>query len=214
QFWTFGRAAGDTPNLPTVALHAYALPLQKRLMDLLAESTPALAAKIAALAAIQPVDLQETIRELRGIARADGRLAAYLLQRLDGTDLVPEGRRRLRALIQMYGGPDSRYLNYYGPARTIRTIPYHRIVPQPDEYHGSVAGLDDDVAEAVAGKVVFVGFSESRQPEQQDAFFSVFSERSGQKLSGVEIGATAFANLLDGTSIRPLALPAHWLVVF
>src|SRR5690606_21970422 len=107
QFWTFGRPAGDTPNLPAVALHASALPLQQRLMDVLAESKPALAAR---LAAIPPVNLQETIRELRGMTRADEHLAGYLLQHLDGTDLLPEDRRRLRALMQMYGGPDSRYL--------------------------------------------------------------------------------------------------------
>jgi adenylate cyclase len=52
--------------------------------------------------------------------------------------------------------------------------------------------------------VVFVGFAEREQSEQQDEFISVYSESSGLSLSGVEIGATAFANLLTTTAVRPL----------
>jgi adenylate cyclase len=108
------------------------------------------------------------------------------------------------ALIDMYGGPDSRYLNFYGPARIIRTIPYHEVL----------AETWDPTAAGLQGKAVFVGFSERHQPEQQDAFYSAYSQRSGVNLSGVEIGATAFANLLDGQSVRPLSIPAHLAVVF
>jgi adenylate cyclase len=61
--------------------------------------------------------------------------------------------------------------------------------------------------------MVFVGGAEPRQSEQQDDFHSVFSQQTGANLSGVEIGATAFANLLEGRSIVPLAMPAHLLLV-
>jgi adenylate cyclase len=203
QFWTFGRAAGDTPNLPATALHAYALPLQDALVRLLIDARPELGEALAGLPSGPTVNLQDTIRELRGSVRAHGLLGADLARRVEQGSETPERLRRLRALAALYTGPDSRYLNYYGPARTITTIPYHHAAPQ----------LAEGIAEAVAGKVVFVGFSERRQPEQQDAFISVFSERSGRNLSGVEIGATAFANLLDGTTLRPLPLPAHWVAV-
>ncbi|MBN1240311.1 MAG: adenylate/guanylate cyclase domain-containing protein [Gammaproteobacteria bacterium] len=205
QFWTFGRAAGNTPNLPAAVLHAYALPLQRLFLDLLGEARPQLASRIEALAADPASSLQDVIRELRDAASRDERLGVDLRALVDRTTgLSARQRQLLRALVGLYGGPDSRFLNFYGPARTVTTIPYHRVAPR----------LEAGVAEAVTGKVVFVGFSESRQPEQQDAFFSVFSQRSGQNLSGVEIGATAFANLLDGSSIRPLRLPTQWLVVF
>ena len=45
--------------------------------------------------------------------------------------------------------------------------------------------------------MVFVGFSEKfHQAEQTDSFDTVFSQADGLKLSGVEIAATMFANLL------------------
>src|SRR5690606_19719764 len=114
------------------------------------------------------------------------------------------GDALLRALIELYGGADSRYLNYYGPPRTIETIPFHEAL------HADVAAL----RELVAGRVVFVGFSEGRRPsQQQDVFVSVFSDDSGRRLAGVEVGATLFANLLRLEPITPLPLPLHWAVV-
>ncbi len=106
----------------------------------------------------------------------------------------------LRVLLDVYSGEGSRYLNYYGPARTLRTIPY-------DQVENGAGGLD------VAGKMVFVGFSETRQPEQQDDFNSVFSLQTGVNLSGVEVGATAFANLIDSRSLRPLPMWLHLSLV-
>jgi adenylate cyclase len=55
------------------------------------------------------------------------------------------------------------------------------------------------------GKAVFVGFSEQFQPEQKDGFYTVFSRPDGLDMSGVEIAATAFANLLEGRSVLPPA---------
>ena len=49
-------------------------------------------------------------------------------------------------------------------------------------------------------KVVFVGFSGATQPEQdivRDDYHTVFSNPNGLFISGVEIAATAFANLLE-----------------
>ena len=103
----------------------------------------------------------------------------------------------------MYAGAESRYLHYYGPPRTIHTIPFHELL---------MAG-PTELAE-LRGRAVFVGYSERRQPEQQDEFYSVFTQRSGQALSGVEIGATAFANLLRGEAVQPLSIPAHLLTLF
>jgi adenylate cyclase len=55
------------------------------------------------------------------------------------------------------------------------------------------------------GKVVFIGFSEQLQPEQKDGFYTVFSQKDGLDVSGVEIAATAFGNLLEGRSLNPLS---------
>ena len=57
-------------------------------------------------------------------------------------------------------------------------------------------------AGGLAGRVVFVGQSELINLHE-DGFVTVFSRADGVDLSGVEIAATAFANLLDGRLLEP-----------
>jgi adenylate cyclase len=191
QFWTFGRGADGTASLPAVAVQAYLRDELPAFEALLLRLRPALAAPLQAAA--ESPELQSRMRALRGILQADPAIVGEARAALDRT--APDAAA-LVVMLDLYGGPNSRYLNYYGPPRTIRTLSYDRVIREPRELE-------------VAGKTVFVGFSEPRQPEQRDAFYSVFSQRSGVNLSGVEIGATAFANLLERRSIAPLAMPLH-----
>jgi adenylate cyclase len=206
QFWTFGRAEGNTPTLPVAVLQAVALPVLGEFVDLLIAVRPSLAPYAEGLRRQKrPGGLEHTIRKLEDAFRRDRRLGEELAAAIASRDLPPERRRLLDALVGVYSGADSRYLNYYGPARTIETVPYRDVLD----------GLSTrELAKLFRGKAVFVGLSEVEQPEQQDWFFSVFSQSSGQNLSGVEIAATAFENLLDGSAVRPIALPLHWLLVF
>ena len=63
------------------------------------------------------------------------------------------------------------------------------------------------------GKAVFVGLSEVLLAERKDSFYTVFSKANGTFIAGVEISATAFANLLANTPVKPIGLPAHILVL-
>jgi adenylate cyclase len=202
QFWTFGRAADGTPSLPVAAVQAHLREAYAPLREVLVASAPELANALpetwAAVAADR--NLAGVMRSIRSAFEADGSLLKRALARLDAASLEPELSKRLALLLELYGGPNSLYLNYYGPARTIRTIPYDAVLKSPTT-------LD------VAGKTVFVGYSEPRQPDQRDFFHSVFSQRTGINLSGVEIGATAFANMLERNSLVPLGRLAHLLLV-
>jgi adenylate cyclase len=68
----------------------------------------------------------------------------------------------------------------------------------------------------VRGKAVFVGLSAHTGAEQKDGVNTVFSLPNGLDLSGVEIAATAFGNILEGRSVEPapagaqLALAIGW----
>jgi len=203
QAWTFGRADG-TPSLPAVTLHAYALPQHGRLLTLLIESRPALVSELGeiGLDAVARDGLQEVMRRLRSLFLADPSLGMDLERRLADW---PESRenRALRALVALYAGGNGRYLRFYGPAGTIDTIPYHDVLDADPE----------TLRRRLADRAVFVGYSEKRRSEQQDFFDSVFSERSGQRLSGVEIGATAFANLLHREPVRPLPWLEGWVLI-
>ncbi len=54
--------------------------------------------------------------------------------------------------------------------------------------------------------MVFVGFSDLYDPGQPDRFYTVFTREDGVDLSGVEIAATSFANLLTNRSLTPVDL--------
>jgi len=86
-------------------------------------------------------------------------------------------------------------LNLYGPARTITTIDIQHLLRNPEA-----------VANKIKDAVVFVGFSARYQPEEQDGYYTVFTDEDGLDIAGVELGATAYANLRDGTFLRELNL--------
>jgi adenylate cyclase len=194
QFWTFGRGPGDSATLPAVALAAYLPVAHERLVEEVrphvAESAMALPTDLAPLIG----NLQEQMAALRAAFRADPELGRQLRLQADPADE--------QVLLDLYTGPDSRYLNYYGPPRTVPTWTYHEVLRRLDE---------GGVFEVLRGRVVFVGFSESHQPEQQDSFHSVFTDSRGLHLSGVEIAATALLNLLHRQEVRPLSVHGQWL---
>ncbi|WP_026600394.1 CHASE2 domain-containing protein [Methylomonas sp. 11b] len=92
---------------------------------------------------------------------------------------------------------DSRYLNYYGPPRTLRMESY------ADVYEGKVEDLQ--------GKVIFVGRANRQfSPGKSDFFPTPYSDSRTGKMAGVEIMATQFANLLEDSFIE---IPAPgWLI--
>ena len=105
----------------------------------------------------------------------------------------------IKALAGLYSGGDSRYLNFYGPPGTIPNIPYNAVIK------GGTATFPSSELD-FTGKVVFVGFSDLYDPGQPDRFYTVFTNDDGVDLSGVEIAATGFANLLTDSSLRPSSL--------
>jgi adenylate cyclase len=205
QYWTFKAGAGDQPTLPVVALHVFALDAHAPFVELLEQVSPEQARglprdrdRIAASG-----HAEELVRQLREVFLQEPRAEPAMreaLRRLPAGPADARHRRMLTALLGLYAGPASHYLNFYGPPRTITTIPYHRLVARARE--GAAATVDLDLR----GKAVFVGASERLQPHQRDGFYTVFSQSSGLDLSGVEIAATAFANLLEGLPLRPLPL--------
>ena len=109
-------------------------------------------------------------------------------------------RRLLERLVRLYAGPDSPYLDFYGPPRTIPTIPYDRALARLAARDG---GLD------VRGKAVFIGLSSHTGAEQRDGVNTIFSEPNGLDLSGVEVAATAFANIAEARAVEPASARAE-----
>lgn len=210
EYWTFKTEAGDAPTLPIVAFQVFHLGLYDDLVALLRRVDPSRTAKLPHLAtAITATErVEKAVGAVRELFRMDPALADRMLDSIERDNAGIERWKGapLRALIRMYGSPDSEYLNFYGPPETITTIPYHEIVRRGSE--GGQSGID------LRGKAVFVGSSGSGFLPQRDAFHTVFSGPSGRDISGVEIAATAFANLVQEMPVRPLSPPALAAVVF
>jgi len=201
QFWTFGRASDDMPALPVVALQAHLLPHYEEFVALVERVRPSATAKWpqtrAALQAQR--ELESTMTAIRRTFLNDAGLGGAAKLELERGKYAAPAATALKVLLDVYAGPGSRFLNFYGPARGVRTLPY-------DQALNGTGG-------EVAGALLIVGLSESRQPEQQDDFISVFSQSTGVNLSGAELGATAVANLLEGRALAPLSIPLQGVLI-
>lgn len=205
QFWTFKPECGDAPTLPAVAYQLHALDLYPELRRLLArvgaQGLADLPGGVDALLA--GPGLVETMRRLRGTFLAQPRLYPAALAAVRVMDGRPAAERaRLAGLLDLYGSTHSRYLKYYGPPATVEPLSFERVL-----------AMDDSQIQRLRGKAVFVGVAAVRESEQEDVFYTAYPGW-GQDLlvSGVEIAATAYANLLRNESIRPLG-PAGLLVL-
>jgi adenylate cyclase len=196
QSWTFGRGSDDLPSLPVVALQVHLLPYYDDFVSLVERARPGTTTgwPQTAAAVREQRELEVTVTKIRRSFQTDGALRAAAERELARGGHARNAAVALEVLLDVYAGPGSRFLNFYGPARSVPTLPYDH----------ALQGSGDI---SVDGKIVLVGLSEPRQPEQQDDFISVFSQSTGVNLSGVELAATAVANLLEQRTLALLPLP-------
>ena len=201
QFWSFTSSLGNAPTLPAVALQAYTRPALGVLEAAFKRAEVPVGANFldAPLADVAREDLVAFMKSLRqdmkGRPDIAGRVRA-VLEKEPREDRVVQPRRFAQALLGLYSGGDSWYLNYYGPAGTIPIIPADKIL--------NSSATADSEQDAIAGKVVFVGAAGQGRVRHGDDFQTVFSQENGIDLGGAEIAATAFLNLLTSRPLIPL----------
>lgn len=214
QYWTYKETVEDKATLPVAAFQIYCLGVYDRFIRLLRQTAPLHAGRL-------PKDSEEVL-ESGGVDRVIKMNRAFfadnpsyvqrMIEKLATSQSMEHGlhdREVLLSLLNFYARTDSSlYLNFYGPPGTFTTVPFYRLVKlgeQPDPKHS----LPD-----MRGKAVFVGLSELLRPEQKDGFYTVYSQSNGVNLSGVEIAATAFANLLENMPVEPLPAGLQIAVIF
>ena len=185
--WVQLRDDADRPMLPFAALQYYRY---DELIVSLQRSRPDFAARFPASRTElgSPPELEMILEALRSEFVADPALGTELTAEIRE---APEG---WRSIVDINSGSNFLrgnrvYLNYYGPPRTIETVPYQ------DAIGGRFNPGD------LAGKAVFVGYSALQQPGQRDTFPFIYTV-DGFQISGVEIAATAFSNLLNETYLK------------
>jgi signal transduction histidine kinase/CheY-like chemotaxis protein len=192
-FWAFLGAPDDRPTLPALAVHARGLRREEAWQRMFHEASGGIVGRT--------IRIDDASRVLRRRGRTGTSLDAFLPGAVIGA-IEPSGGAKTEtlkdAVRRLYAGPDTYYLNFYGPAGTIRHIPYAQVLAADDQgSRGNGPDLD--------GVAAFVGSSELGKPVQADHYRTVFTRDDGVEMSGAEIAATAYANLLTGSTLRPLA---------
>jgi len=208
NYWPFQTGAGDSPTLPTVGFQLFSMPVYDDFVQLMEKANPGLAGKLPSKgdAALETLGVKGLIGTTRQVFVNDPSLADKMILALNQskTDASDAKKYRLlKSLIKLYSGPNRLYINFYGPPRTVTTIPYYQALQLGE---GPAEGQQIDLK----GKAVFVGLSEIMLAERKDSFYTVFSQANGIFVSGVEIAATALSNIIDDTPIRP----ANTLIYF
>ena len=195
-YWVFKEEGWATPGLPLLALQAYSIDGYPAFQQVLASaSTDAAQFLPATVEELRDSQLHATSHLLRQLIKHDSALAERLrIAAAKSTVADPH----FKTLLSAYSGSASRLLNFIGPAGGIPAVRYDEVL---------APGESPAMENRFAGKVVFVGYSESGQAEAVEHFNTVYSQPNGIDLSGVEIAATAFVNLLNDSSIRP---PTAW----
>ena len=197
QYWAFQTAAGGSPTFPVVAFQLYAMSAYDDFLRFLKAAEPVAPAGVPQTSGtLRSGGVLRVIRDIRAMFEGHPLLAGRVSAELQRSGLAQSDRPKallVQSLVELYAGADHRYLNYYGPPRTLRTVPFHQLLQT------GKASVD------LRGKAIFVGLSEIALTERKDSFYTTFSRPNGIFLSGVEIAATAFANLLHNTAVIPVS---------
>lgn len=215
QYWLIKTGVVNTPTLPVAAFQIFALDVYDEFVQLLKEIAPSFTGQlpIDKNTILESKGVKKLILMLRNIFKNNPLIVEKILDNLKDQTIQPVDPKKnqlLISLIKMYQGPQSHYLNFYGPPGTITTVPYYQILQSKNKtpVNKKITRLN--------GKAIFVGLSEQLRPQQKDGFHTVFSQSSGLGLdiSGVEIAATAFANMLEDMPVQSLSLFSHLATIF
>jgi adenylate cyclase len=205
SYWAFKKDAGDIPTLPVAAFQMYSMPIYDEFLNLLSKADPRYEGMFPTESReiIAQKGVDRFIQDLRRLFEKDPSLGEKMIAGIEkpgSLPMDPRKKRILLALVRLYQGTSNPYLNFYGPPGSIRTISYYQALKA--------------VPSDIRGKAVFIGLSELFRPEQKDGFYTVFTGTNGVDLSGVEIAATAFGNILEDKPVRPLPLNGQVAILF
>ncbi len=204
RFWTFAPAPHNKATLPVAAFEIYTADLEKAFRRLVLSAVMQRARRLQTI----PVDgipltyAGHPVETYRGLLRKNPHWTTLLAQALQSPrfqDLDVRQKTMLASMLALCAGDKQRYLNFYGPPGTIPTFSYMQILEgtAPLTWQGKPVELK--------GRTIFVGVSKLLSSEQKDGYYTVFSRSRGVDFSGVELAATAFANLVENQPVRPIS---------
>ncbi|WP_162918973.1 adenylate/guanylate cyclase domain-containing protein [Taklimakanibacter deserti] len=164
---------------------------------------------------LEPIDLFRTSAATTGaflLPRPGGPVYGYW-PRVAGfpeTKSLPEealfliGSPLYAALSTSIASPALRYFWLYGPPGTIETISLRDLLRRD---------VDPSIPALAPSSIAFIGASDPSSTNYPDSFPTFIRGGSDADLSGVELAATAFLNLLHGDTVRRLPLLETTLLI-
>jgi len=203
QFWTFRIPAGEIATIPVVTLQLLLIKQTSFLKNLnVLESDNNIEFPFIE----ESLNIGNFISDMNDWSKLNHSVINIIITKINNgkydSDFNSEDKLSLLQFFNLYIGSHRRYLNFFGPARSIETFTYDAVLNNrlPNNF-------------SFKNKIVFLGFSERLQPEQLDNFNTIYSKKNGVDLSGVEIAATAFSNLYDLNNIETLDHIAYLTLV-
>jgi adenylate cyclase len=198
EFWTYKHSAGDIPTFP-VSIFQYFVIEQAypEVLQLLSQIDPA-------LHALLPKTFEQLTRKFRTIQifqdihsafSKDAETLEQLAQLIADGQYSTRKKQLLQSWLALLNSDERLYLNHYGDVGAITTIPFYQAL-----------ATDLLTPNLFKNKIVLIGYSDNIEPERNQGFYTAFSKASGKVISPIEIAATAIANLIDQSWLKPLPI--------
>ncbi len=203
QFWTYRQSAGDIPTFPATTFQHYVFKeVYPEILHLLEQINPHFYAELPKNFPHNTGEFNalEIFQQIQTTFSNDPSLSKKIVDLLKTTHYGTPKNRLINAWLSFLVSNDSLYLNHYGKPGTVTTIPFYQALVM-DILHPHL----------FRNKVVLVGYSEDIEPEKNQGFYTSFSGQ--QSVSAVEIAATATANLIENSWLKPLSLNAQVLLI-
>ena len=204
QFWLYKNSAGDMPTFPTSVFQSYVFKqAHTEILHLFQQTKPRDIPQF-------PTELQHPIinsngydkgKTIQSILVSDQQTFEKANELLQFANFSNSKKQLLKAWLEISNRPENLYLNYYGSPESITTIPFYQAL------------LSDILSpDLFRNKIVLVGYSKTIEAEKTIGFYTVFSNTDNEITSPIEIAATAIANLIENTWLKPL-LPQNQLLL-
>jgi adenylate cyclase len=206
QFWTYKKSAGDIPTFPAAVFQCYVFKkAYPEILQLLHQIDPALESILPRTFEQLAVEFKaiEITQKIHTVFATKTESLTQLDNLLTAARYSPEKTRLLQSWFSLLKSTESLYFNHYGKVGTITTISFYQALV-----------IDTLNPELFNNKVILVGYAENIEPEKNQGLYTEFSSDNGETISSTEIAATAVANLIDNSWIRPLQLQKQFYLVF
>jgi adenylate cyclase len=198
EFWTYKHSAGDIPTFPISIFQYYVIKEDyPEILASLSQLDPPLRAKLPETFAglTNKFRTIQIFQDIQTALTKDPKLLNQLVENISDADYSPKVKRLLQSWLALLKGDEKLYLNYYGDVGAVATVSFYEV--------SMTAKLNPSLFK---DKIVLVGYSGDLEPEKNQGFYSAFSEDSGKVISPIEIAATAIANVIDQSWLKPMPM--------